>query len=122
MRNSGFIALICSVVCLASCGLCSDALKSSAVSPDGRLVANVSERNCGATTDFVTRVNVQSRSERFHPDEGLVFVASGSFDVSVAWTGARTLVINCPRCSRHEVARQVVVLGSIDVAYKIGTQ
>jgi hypothetical protein len=83
-------------------------------------VANVFERNCGATTDFSSMVNVQSASDKFRPDEGLLFVAKGRYDLSVAWAGPRTLLITCPSCARKNVFREVIALGDIDVKYSLG--
>ena len=111
--------LACSVVLLVSCSPCSDTVRSSVRSADGKLVANIYERDCGATTDFSSMVNVQSASDKFHADEGLLFVAKGRYDLSVVWTGSRTLLVTCANCSRKNVYRQVVALGNIDVKYKL---
>jgi hypothetical protein len=119
-RNSVFLILVCSVAWLLSCSPCSDTPTSKAASADGRLVANVFERNCGATTDFSSMVNVQSSSDKFRADEGLVFVAKGRYDLSVAWIGPRTLFITCVSCSRKNVFREVVALGDVDVKYSLG--
>jgi hypothetical protein len=83
-------------------------------------MANVYERNCGATTDFSSMVNVQSTSDKFRAEEGLLFVAKGRYDLSVAWTGPRTLLITCTSCSRSNVFREVAALGDIDVKYSLG--
>ena len=90
------------------------------VSPDGGLVANIYERNCGATTDFSSMVNVQSTADKFRPDEGLLFVAKGRYDLSITWTAPRTLIITCPNCLRKNVFREVVAFGDIDVRYGLG--
>ena len=119
-RNSAFLTLVFSVAWLLSCSPCSDTPRSKTVSADGRLVANVFERNCGATTDFSSMVNVQSSSDKFLADEGLVFVAKGRYDLSVAWTGPKTLFITCVSCSRKNVFREVVALGDVDVKYSLG--
>ena len=65
-------------------------------------------------------VNVQSTSDKSRTEEGLLFVAKGRYDLSVAWTGPRTLLITCPGCSRTNVFREVVALGDIDVKYSLG--
>ncbi len=95
-------------------------MQAEAVSPDGVLVAHVYERNCGATTDYVTLVNLQKRSFRFDPDDGVLFATDGAFDVTVRWSGPDTLVISCPTCSRKIIARQVVALGDLNIIYEIG--
>lgn len=83
-------------------------------------MANIYERDCGATTDFSSIVNVQSASDKFRADEGRLFVAKGRYDLSVAWTGPRTLLITCAGCSRKNIYREVVALGDIDVKYSLG--
>ncbi|MGZ5141610.1 MAG: hypothetical protein ACXWCX_27765, partial [Burkholderiales bacterium] len=107
---------------LASCNPCSDTLRASAKSNDGQLVANVYEGNCGATTNFTSIVNVQRTSDKFNPDEGVVFVANGRYELSVSWNGPRTLFISCGGCSRQNVFREVVAFGDIDVKYSLGPQ
>jgi hypothetical protein len=114
------LVLVCSLIWLVSCNPCSDTPKSKATSADGRLMANVYERNCGATTDFSSMVSVQSTSDKFRAEEGLLFVAKGRYDLSVAWTGPRTLLITCTSCSRSNVFREVAALGDIDVKYSLG--
>jgi hypothetical protein len=119
-ENSLSLVLVCSLIWLMSCSPCNDTPKSKATSGDGRLVANVYERNCGATTDFSSMVNVQSTSDKFRADEELLFVVKGRHDVSATWAGPKTLLITCPSCDRKNVFREVVVLGNIDVRYSLG--
>ena len=105
---------------LAGCNNCENSLKSESNSPDGRLVARTSERNCGATTDFSTIVNVQSSSAKYDSNEGMLFVAKGRYEISTKWTDAKSLVITCKGCSRPNLFREVSALGDIDVSYVIG--
>ena len=117
LRTGGLSLLLCSLVGVISCDVCGDDLKSTSASTDAQLVAHIYERNCGVTTDFSAMVNVQSASVRFNGDEGILFVAKGRFDLSVEWTGPRTLLIKCSTCSRKDIFRQLVALGDVDVKY-----
>jgi hypothetical protein len=45
--------------------LCDEETRSEQVSPDGRYVAVEMVRNCGATTDYVTHVNLRSEESNF---------------------------------------------------------
>ena len=117
--KTSLLLVICSGIWLGSCNPCGDTVKLRVPSPDGQLVANVYERDCGATADFSSMVNVQRSSDKFRGDEGLLFVAKGRYRLSVAWTGPRTLLIACPKCSRKNVYREVAALGDIDVNYKL---
>ena len=44
---------------------CGEETRSEEVSPDGRYVAVEMVRNCGATTDYVTHVNLRSVESKF---------------------------------------------------------
>ena len=46
-------------------GDCGDTVKAEAVSPDGRYVAAVFERDCGATTNYSTNVSLREVRESF---------------------------------------------------------
>ena len=118
-RNGGFLVLLFLSMFLLSCNPCSDTMKAKAVSIDNRLVANSYERNCGATADFSSIVNVQGVSDKFRAEEGILFVAKGRYELSVVWTGPRTLLITCAKCTRTNVFRAVVALGDIDVKYSL---
>ena len=120
IRKTSLLLLLCSVIWLVSCNPCTDTVKLRVKSADGQLVANVYERDCGATTDFSSIVNVQSSSDKFRGDKGLLFLAKGRYSLSVQWTGPRTLLVNCANCSRKNIYREVVALGDIDVNYKLG--
>jgi hypothetical protein len=66
-------------------------------SPDGRYIATVFERNCGATTDYVTAINIRPSDEPF--DDGArhdVLSISGLPPVKVEWAAPRALVIQLP--------------------------
>src|SRR6202011_6186559 len=105
------LVLVCALTWLVSCSLCSNTPKSKATSSDGRLVANVYERNCGATTDFSSMVNVQSASDKFDADEGVLFVAKGRYTISLTWVSPRALLVTCTNCPRKNIFREVTATG-----------
>jgi len=84
-------------------------------------VVNIYERDCGATTDFSSMVNVQSTSDKFDGNVGRLFVAKGRYNISVTWTGPRALLIECPNCSRNNIFREVTVYGDIDISYNLAS-
>lgn len=102
------------------CSICDNSLKSEAISPDRGLIARTCERNCGATTDFSSIVNLQSTSVKYDSNDGVLFIAKGQYDISTKWTGPKSLLITCNGCSRANVFREVSVLGDIDVSYAVG--
>ena len=82
---------------------CSDQSLADVKSPDGRYVATLFARNCGATTSYLFHVNLRTDSKEFTPDfsgnikEGEVF-GIDSYRVLPVWKNATTLVIKCPDC------------------------
>ncbi len=108
------------LLCILGCSNCENSQKSEAVSPDGLLIARTCERNCGATTDFSSIVNLQSTSAKFDSNDGILFVAKGRYDISTKWTGPKSLLITCKGCSRSDVFREVSIDGDIDVSYAFG--
>jgi hypothetical protein len=102
------------VVVLASC-LCSDELVTEVPSPDRALTAAYFVRDCGATTDFVTAVSVRRGRGSYKDRSAQVFVVRGRHKVSLAWTGPRTLVVECSGCERKDVVYQVTVSGDLSI-------
>ena len=78
---------------------CSEAIVTELPSPHGRYVASVFSGSCGATTPFVTSVNVKGSSESYLPDKsgmftrGRVFYAKGQIQVRLSWQDESKLII-----------------------------
>jgi hypothetical protein len=121
MRIAGCCAVLLLVSVQFGCNVCSDEAVSNTSSPDAVLVATSFVRNCGATTDFSSMVSVHRKDTGFKEEREIVFVAKGRHDLLVSWTGPKTLSIRCTSCGRKDVFRQVVALGSVDVAFDIGS-
>jgi hypothetical protein len=113
--------MICFLTLLVSCETCTDQPKIQLFSPDHKIVARIFERNCGATTDYSSIVNIQGASEKFRGDDSILFIARGRYDISISWESPKMLLIKCPDCSRTNVYREVVALGNVDVTYLLGT-
>jgi hypothetical protein len=71
-------------------------------SPDRKHVAHLYLRNCGATTDYVTVVDVEAP----HNSQGAnAYSAEGTYDVTLRWASANELHIECRGCPpRHLTA------------------
>jgi hypothetical protein len=102
---------------LLSCSTCEDKVKVRVPAGDGQIVATVFERNCGATTDLSTLVNLQTTSSRFDANAGRLFIIKGRYDITLNWATPKHLVITCRGCQRHDIFREVAVEGDIDVTY-----
>jgi len=93
-----------------SVGLCAEELVAESVSPQKETVAKAFIRNCGATTGFLTHVNLRSGWDYFNPTwvgtirQGQVFALSCKKDVTLAWLDDSTLEIGYVRCSELEEA------------------
>jgi hypothetical protein len=94
---------------------CDDTIKAEARSPDGRYVASVFERNCGATTNYSTLVSLRDATQNFAPGEqGWVFVLSGQADVTLTWESDRLLKVSS---TRREAFRSESTWRDVQVSY-----
>ena len=73
----------------------SDTILSETVSPDGKNVATVFERDCGATTDFSRILVLRKSGTRFNPDRSRVFVVAGRPRVEANWSETSKLTVRC---------------------------
>jgi len=85
---------------------CEDTIKGETRSPNGKYIATVFERNCGATAPFVTYVNLRASSAKFNSDEGIVLVVKGQPKIHLSWKDSTSLQIECPECNSSEIYEQ----------------
>lgn len=80
-------------------GECEDTSRLESVSPDGRYAATVIERDCGATTDYSTLVNLRASSKPLDPSpESVIVTMSGKQSFALTWEGgSQQLTITLPR-------------------------
>jgi len=81
-------------------GECVEERRNEASSPRG-LVASVFERNCGATVDFATHVELRAGDERVS-----LAVFAGRMSVALKWSAERLTVAHAP-LGRERVFRRV---------------
>ena len=95
----GVIALWPSEESLFLTGGCGEEVISSTTSPNGRYVAVVFERNCGATTGWVTHVNLREVGRDFPTtaagtvDAGCIYLADGKPPLKLTWESSSQLRI-----------------------------
>jgi hypothetical protein len=89
--------LALSLATLAGCGLCGDEDKVDVVSPGGAYVASAFHRNCGATTPYVTHVQLRL-NRRWLSGRTSLFVERGWFAVGLKWESSERLVVTCADC------------------------
>jgi hypothetical protein len=83
--------------------LCGDDIKGEVFSPDGKYVATVYIRDCGATTSDNTTVNIRETNEKFDGGEGRVMSVEGEFPVAITWPDSSTLQIKCDLCPEEDM-------------------
>lgn len=65
------------------------------MSPDGRYEAAIIERNCGATTDYVTLLRLTDRHAWLVKSQDVMQVST-SWPLAVSWSGPRALIVEYP--------------------------
>jgi hypothetical protein len=90
--------------------LCGEELMLEKSSPDGRYVAALMSRNCGATTAYVSHINVRSAHSRFRSDffsgtitEGEVWRSSKYSGTRFCWSNPHRLQIGYPTSEGNPV-------------------
>jgi hypothetical protein len=87
-----------------ACGLCGRSAEVQAPSPDGRHVARSYLHDCGATTGYTTRVDIQRKGGDWAP----VYFAAREYELRLHWVTPRELRIDCDGCPpRHPSAPPV---------------
>ncbi len=104
---------------LQGCSLCGDEVVQRAVSPDGGLVATHYVRDCGATTDYVSILNLQPAKEKFKAEQGVLFSVKGEQRIGVQWVSPKRLQVTCRTCVHDNVYRQIVRTDGIDIEYDL---
>ena len=96
--------------------LCAEELITEIKSPDQRRIATEVIRNCGATTDYGTVVEVRWVSSQ-RADSDVVFFVNGRAKVQLNWLGNETLSVGCPECTEEQVSRRVSKLGKVNIEF-----
>ena len=102
-------------------GPCAETLACSLRSPDGAYVASVFTRDCGATTAYVTHVNLRESDRSFGVDwkgviaDGCVLVRNQEAPIVLLWRGPRHLIV---RCSLDEVFERRTRWRDVSISYQ----
>ncbi|MEO8275761.1 MAG: hypothetical protein ABI639_06045 [Thermoanaerobaculia bacterium] len=80
---------------------CADSVKRELISPDGRYVALMFERDCGATTSVSTLVAIRESRKRLDLKEArLILSLKESWDLALEWNSPQALTIHLPEGAR----------------------
>jgi hypothetical protein len=95
---------------------CEDNATIEAVSPGGRYVATVFERNCGATTDYSTNVSLREAKEASDTSSQTpIFTVTGQPAIALQWSTETTLTVVVPET---ETFKKLDVWRDVRVAYQ----
>jgi hypothetical protein len=104
----------------SGCGpRCDNAVTAELTSPSGGYVATVYERDCGATTDFSTLVNIRAASTQFDANQGIVFVVRGRRVLNISWKSNKNLNIDCADCVDRDVFRREGSWNGMAISYHL---
>ena len=82
---------------LYSCSrnVCDNKLREEVPSPNGEYVVSIIERNCGATTPFMSLVSIRRSDSSFDAEdyENWVFTIEGKSNIAVSWEENKKLKI-----------------------------
>lgn len=87
-------------------------------SPSGRYVAEVIERDCGATTDFSRTVQLKSSSSAGFRESDSVFVVSGRHPIDIRWEGDNKLQMICEGCKSDDIFKRATSWEDVDLGYE----
>jgi hypothetical protein len=106
---------------LGACGsICSNVVTTESTSPDGRYVAAVYERDCGATVDFVTHVGLRTAGTPFDGSVNGAGIFEGLPVVSLEWQSHDRLVIRYQKCPEDSLVRADARWAGVTIEYDEG--
>ena len=124
MREYGMrLPLLATIaLCFGGCAFllhsnCENTVKSEIHSPDSKYVATLFERNCGATTDFSTIVNLRESSASFKDDDLGIVIVKGQHKLDLVWDGNTKLQLECHDCRAEDIFKQERTWKDIDISF-----
>jgi hypothetical protein len=121
-KNRSLFLLLPLAFTLGGCGFllrsgCDNKIKSENPSPDGKYVATLFERNCGATTDFSTIVNLRESSAKLKGEDLGVLILKGEHKLDVIWEGNTRLRLQCRDCRPDDIFKQEKTWQGIEISF-----
>jgi hypothetical protein len=91
------VAAVIATTLLVSCGLCGDTELEAVASPAGTFTAVAYTRDCGATTQFVTRVDMRTHGYKVSRSH-TVLIVEGQPRLTLNWISDSSVRISCRDC------------------------
>ncbi|MFA5422606.1 MAG: polymorphic toxin type 44 domain-containing protein [Phycisphaerae bacterium] len=95
-----------------------DEVKQELLSPDKRNIAKVYIRNCNATTDYATRVDLISTSNDPNLKPLKVLILESYQPVNVEWSGSDKLIIDYPPMEKELIFVKESLVSGIEIEYR----
>lgn len=118
LKTSSLLILALALDGCIGCNLCKVEVLERSASPDGKLVATILTRDCGATTSEYMAVNLQVAKQERLAAENEVFVVKHVHRLHVLWHENDSLTIDCKNCNAAEVEKKLEKLGGVRVIYQ----
>lgn len=94
---------------------CSTTLLGEQLSPQKTLILSKYERNCGATTSFVTTVSIRQSGQPFkHDPNATVAMAEGKISINTEWISEGRVKIR----SSSKLFKRENKFGNVDIVYE----
>ena len=103
LRVGVFLSILSSVLSGCVGSLCGNQELRRRASPDGKLVAVVFQRDCGATTGFSTQVTIIQNGVTLPNTIGRVFVSDDNPGIDVQWKGGDRLIVAVPDAAKRSL-------------------
>jgi hypothetical protein len=118
-KAAPFLILLLALEGLSGCGdLCADEVLEKVVSPDGKWVATIATRDCGATTSEYIGVNLQDAKQKRLDEKNYVFVIKHLHPLHVFWQGNDSLTVDCENCNLDKAEKKLERLGPVQIIYR----
>ena len=94
---------------------CGDTVVCQSASPDGRTMATLFERNCGATTSISTQACLHRASKRYNSKMEPFLVLETTNKVTLSWESQHVLAVHLPMDAR--LFRKVETQDGVAIKY-----
>lgn len=118
MRMSILIWCVCLIIAGCIESKCENVVLKEIISPNGKQVAVLFERSCGATTPFVQVVMIRESGSAFKADdpESFIFTMRGKHEIGIQWEAADHLIIKRPQ-DANDIFKEIRLWKGTKISY-----
>jgi hypothetical protein len=89
----------------------------SVKSPDGKYIACLYERDCGATTDTAKTVNIRNAAAKFDGGEARILIIKGKAKITLNWKNPQLLSITSDAYDAQNIFTQERKWKEVSIEY-----